>query len=199
MPRPRPSRITPSRERRSTTPSRASIHRLGRYGLQHLLRRLRAPLRRFVVHRGRQQERATSGDQPDAPVQPCDQRLEPRSPHGGRSLVSVRNAADERRDADHGRRSRYSGGTEDRRDAAGTEHCHAQPAALSVDGRRARWSRLLLGAGSDPAEARHGGRGLLGDLRAARRNQSRLRKPRGLRHRKDARGRRRVFVESPRS
>ena len=115
--------------------------------------------------------------------------------HGGRSLVPVRDAADERRDADHRRRARYSGGTEDRRDAAGTEHRHAQPAALSVDGRRARWSRLLLGAGSDPAEARHGGRGLMADLRAARRNQPRLRKPRGLRHRKDARGRGRVFVE----
>ena len=144
----------------------------GRSGSQHFLRRFRAPLRRFVVHRGRQQERATPGHRPDASVQPCDQRLEPRSQYGGRPLVSVRDTADERRDADHGRRSRYSGGSEDRWDAADTEHCCAQPAALSLDGRCARWSRLLLGAKSDDAQARPHGRRRVADLRPARREST---------------------------
>ena len=69
---------------------------------------------------------------------PVTNTLEPRPGYGGRSLVSVRHAADERRDADHRGRSGHAGGAEDRRDAAGAEHRLAEPAALSLDGRCAR-------------------------------------------------------------
>ena len=79
-----------------------------RYGLQHLLCWFRPPGRRVIVHRRRQQECAAPGDRPDASVQPRDQRLEPRPGYGRRPLVSVGHAAHERRDADHGGRSRHS-------------------------------------------------------------------------------------------
>ena len=131
----------------------------------------------------------------DPSVQPGHQRLEPRSRHGGRSLVSVGHAADQRRDAHHRGRSRHPGGAEDRRDPADAEHGVDEPAALSVDGRRSRRPRLLRGARPDAAQARPDGRRLVAELRPARRHQPELRQPRALRHRQDARGRRRVVVE----
>ena len=168
--------------------------RVGRHRLQHLLRGLRAPHRRLPVHRGREQERAAPGDRPDAPLQPDDQRLEPRSDHGGRPLVPVGDAAHERRDADHGGRAGHAGGAADRRHAADAEHRGAQPAAVPLARRRTRRPRLLLGAGSDDAEARPGRRRLMAGLRPARRDQSQLREPRGLRHRQDAGRRRRGLL-----
>ena len=66
--------------------------------------------------------------------------------YGRRPLVSVGHPADERRDADHRGRPRHPGGAQDRWQPAGAEHGFAQPAALSLAGRGARRSRLLLRA-----------------------------------------------------
>jgi hypothetical protein len=50
----------------------------GGSGVQHLLLRVCASVRRVGVHCRREQERAARGDRQDAPVQPGDVRVEPR-------------------------------------------------------------------------------------------------------------------------
>ena len=77
------------------------------------------------------------------------------------------------------------------RRAAHAEHGVAEPAAVSVDGRRAERPGVLLRPRPDAARARHDRHRHMADARAARLDQPRLRRPRALRRRQDARRRRR--------
>ena len=87
----------------------------------------------------------------------------------------------------------YAGGAQDRRQPARAQHRLAQPAALPVDGRRARRPRLRLGPGPDDARASTRPEAALAELRPARRDQPRLRQPRDVRRRQDPRRRRRAL------
>ena len=107
-----------------------------------------------------------------------------------RALVPDRDGAAERGDADHLRSRRYARGPDARRHPAHAQRRVAQPAAVSVDRCRPGRAGLLFGARPDAARARHDRHWRLADVRAARRDQPRLRQPRALRHREDARRRR---------
>ena len=140
---------------------------------------------------GGNKDAAAQRHRPDASLRPGDQHVEPGAEHGGRPLVSDGHAAEQRRDADHLRAREHARGADARRRAAHAEHGVAEPAAVSVDGRRARRAGVLLGPRPDAAGTRHERHRRMADVRAARRDQPRLRRARDLRHRQDAgRGRR---------
>ena len=66
---------------------------------------------RLFLAGGNKDQRAQR-HRPDAPLRPGDQHVEPGTEHGGRALVSVGDAAAQRRDADHlgpGRHARRCG------------------------------------------------------------------------------------------
>ena len=92
---------------------------------------------------------------PDPPLRPGDEHVEPGTEHGGRALVSVGDAVAQRRDADHLGPCRHAGGADAQRRAANAEHGIAEPAAVSMDGRRAGRPGVLFGPRPDAASARH--------------------------------------------
>ena len=119
------------------------------------------------------------GHRPDAHLRLGHGYVEPWAEHGGgRWYPSV--TPGQRGDADHGGRARHAGGAQDRRRPAHAQHGLAQPPALPVDRRGARWRRLLLGPRPDPAEPRHSRRRVVAKLQPARHPEPRLRQPRAL-------------------
>ena len=92
-------------------------------------------------------------------------------------------------------RVEHARGADARRRPAHAEHRVAEPAAVSVDGRRAGRPGVLLRPRPDAARARHDRHRRVADARAARLDQPRLRRPRDLRRRQDARRGRRSLDE----
>ena len=93
---------------------------------------------------------------------------------------------------------RYARGADDGRRPACAQHRLAQPALVSVDGRRPERPGLLLRSRPDAARARHGRYRHVADARAARHDQPRLRRARALRRRQDPRRRRRSSTRDAR-
>ena len=162
-----------------------------RHGLQRLLQRVGAPGRRSPLPCRRKQGPGAQRHRPDPPLRSVDEHVEPGTEHGGRALVSVGDAVAQRRDADHLGPCRHAGGADTQRRAANAEHGIAEPAAVSMDGRRAGRPGVLFRPRPDVASARHDRHRRMADARAARLDQPRLRRPRDLRRRQDARRRRR--------